>query len=223
MNIYTNWILLRWFQPYFICWVKLHLHERPSHQRISSQRPSRSFQCTNKSHIRIDAATSRKSWSSSIFVTKSWVVIQSQRGSRSFEHAVVESLSIVVIYYCFLLFSFQATVFPYFPIEWMDASCQSLATYLVTDSLRFGRSCKRAFRHGYVIIWRNRICNNIIMYMHWLFYNIFESFDEILKKFLGNFEEILSGIYSNFRSKMKEIFKLSRSLNENSNEFCVEF
>ncbi len=36
-------------------------------------------------------------------------------------------------------------VFPYFPIERVDASHQLLATYLVTDLLRLGHSCKRAF------------------------------------------------------------------------------
>ncbi len=64
---------------------------------------------------------------------------KSQRGNHSFEHAVVESLSIVICYHN----NYSSNcVFPYFPIERVDASCQSLATYLMTDSLQFGRLCK---------------------------------------------------------------------------------
>ncbi len=67
---------------------------------------------------------------------------KSQWGSRSFEHTVVESLSIVICYHN----SYSSDcVFPYFPIEQIDASRQSLVTYLVIDSLRLGRSCKQAF------------------------------------------------------------------------------
>ncbi len=35
-------------------------------------------------------------------------------------------------------------VFPYFPIERVDVSCQLPATYLATDSLRLECPCKRA-------------------------------------------------------------------------------
>ncbi len=66
--------------------------------------------------------------------------------SRSFKHALVESLSIVVI--CYLNNYASDCVFPYFPIEWVDASRQSPATYLATDSLRLGCSCKRALTEG---------------------------------------------------------------------------
>ncbi len=56
--------------------------------------------------------------------------------------AVVESLSIVVICYNFLLFLFSRDcVFP----NWTGRR-MLLATYLATDSLQLGASCKRAFR-----------------------------------------------------------------------------
>ncbi len=69
------------------------------------------------------------------FATKLWVVTQLQPGSCSFEHAVVESLSIIVICYHFLLKKFEENynnylsdcVFPYFPIERVDTSHQSPA------------------------------------------------------------------------------------------------
>ncbi len=48
-----------------------------------------------KLHIRIDAATKLR------------VVAQAQRGSHSFEHAVVESFTMVVICYHFLLKRFE--------------------------------------------------------------------------------------------------------------------
>ncbi len=70
---------------------------------------------------------------------------KAQRGSRSFEHAVVESLSIVEI--CYHNNYSSDCIVPYFPIERVDASHQSLATYLATDSLRLGRLCKRALTH----------------------------------------------------------------------------
>ncbi len=38
----------------------------------------------------------------------------------------------------------RATVFPYFPIDRVDVSCQSLATYVATDLLWLGRLCKWA-------------------------------------------------------------------------------
>ncbi len=44
--------------------------------------------------------------------------------------------------YHFLLFLF--CVLPYFPIERVDTNRQLPASYLATDSLRLGRSCKRA-------------------------------------------------------------------------------
>ncbi len=69
---------------------------------------------------------------------------KSQQGSRSFEHAVVESLPIVVI--CYHNNYSSDCVFPYFPIERVDTSRQSLVTYWATDSPRLGRSCKRAFK-----------------------------------------------------------------------------
>ncbi len=53
-------------------------------------------------------------------------------------------LSIVVI--CYHNNYSNDCVFHYFPIERVDASRQSLATYLATDSLWLGRSCKQVFR-----------------------------------------------------------------------------
>ncbi len=78
------------------------------------------------------------------FCNQVTVSFKSQWGSRLFEHTVVELLSTVVICYHNNYSSY--CVFPYFPIEWVDASRQSLATYLATDSLRLRRSCKRAFK-----------------------------------------------------------------------------
>ncbi len=108
-----------------------------------------------RSHRHCDQSlASCKSWSCSTFETKLWVVTQSQRGSRSFEHAVVESLSVVVIFYHFLLKEFEENdinysndcIFPYLPIKRVGVSRQSRATYLATDSLRLGRSCKPALK-----------------------------------------------------------------------------
>ncbi len=69
---------------------------------------------------------------------------KSQWGSRSLKHAVIESLSIIVI--CYHNNYSSDCVFPYSPIEWVDASCHLPATYLATDSLWLGRSCKWASR-----------------------------------------------------------------------------
>ncbi len=85
-----------------------------------------------KSHIHIDAATSRKSWSCSTFAIKLWVVTQSQQRSRVFEHAVAESLSIVAICYHFLLFLFSKDcIFPYFLIKQVDTSHLRLTKHLI--------------------------------------------------------------------------------------------
>ncbi len=87
-----------------------------------------------KSHIRIDAVISLwascKSWFEFNFCNQVASSFKKQRGSGSFEHAVVESLSIVMV--CYHNNYSRDCVFPYFPTEQVDASRQSSP---VTDLL----------------------------------------------------------------------------------------
>ncbi len=79
------------------------------------------------------------------------------------------------------------TVFPYFPIEWVDASRQSPITYPVADSLRLGCSCKRAFREKIWIHYGNSrkffmcILERFLINVTDFFLENFENIFEILK------------------------------------------
>ncbi len=157
-----------------------------------------------KSHIRIDATTSL------------WLVVKVgqvqflrvacnfklQRGSCSFEYAVVESLSIVLI--CYHNNYSSDLVFPYFATEQEDASCQSWVTYLTTDSLRLGRSCKRALPKK--VFWSFfKYCTNLN--------SIKILFRVILSRFPKNFTLNLSKtsliLFSQILAKISLIFSWS--------------
>ncbi len=158
---------LNLFPDFFLCFNKVffkrRLHKHPSRQQISSYRPSHSFEYTSYTFAQILRLVTGQSQKLVMFnfcdqITSSFKL---QQGSRSFDYAVVESLSIGVI--CYHNNYSIDCVRPYFPIERIDASYQLPATYLATDSLRLKRSCKRAFR----IFFNYR--KNFLQFLHKLF------------------------------------------------------